>query len=223
MPRCVEMIELINRITPKALEGILPLVHEEFGALIGRYQENVYPPDIYQDAMRRFQHPAAVDHQSVELALAWKYGRRGKNRNPNARIPPGHTETIRRVASWFKERHFTSWPRRWQILMKSLELQARFVSRAFITHLAYPNQVPIIDKWNFKATGFLLRKAGILEEEERFPSLPSKTEHIYLLSAFKNSLIQVAGRQIEMTDQSVDRFLMMFGKHHVGGRCWERC
>lgn len=219
MPQRVETSELISRITPRALEGILPLVREVSGALIGRYQENVYPPDIYKDARRRFQHPAAVDHQSVELALAWKYGRRGKNRDPNAKMPFGHTSTIRRVAQWFEAGLLTSWPRRWQVLMGALKPHARFVSRAFITHLAYPHQVPIIDTWNFKATGFLLRAAGLLEEEERFPSLPHKIEHISLLAAFKNSLILAMG----MTDQSADRFLMMFGKHYVGGRCGEKC
>jgi hypothetical protein len=186
--------------------AVLPGIQCFFDLLVQRYDDLKYPPQVYNALLEEFANPAHVGAEEIERALRWKYAR------PQPRnLPAGHRQTIDRLAR--------QWPNlllvngNGEMMIANLfdpdEPAQDFVSRAFLVHLVVPNQVDIIDKFNHRAVRWFL---GTVRDNFPIGHLPAIYDDIALVRSFMNQILNVWGAEAPARN-TLDRFLMMFGRH----------
>lgn len=192
-------------VHPHEAAAILPSVQCFFGLLVARYDEGRYPQDTYGGLLQQFANPQNIGLAQIESALRWKYAR------PHPQPLTGaHQQTINRLAG------------RWHYLLETQEHEYQiealvdpdqpatdFVSRAFLVHLISPNDVPIIDRFNHRAVRWFI---GMVRPSFPLGGLPQRYEDIVLVDCFMHQLLRVWGQDAPPLT-SLDRYLMMFGKH----------
>lgn len=172
------------------------------------YDVKKYPPADYQHVRERFQRPEDVTGKDVRLALMWKFGHIGK-----ARIPGRHERLIEEIAE--------CWPSVVQDLpltphdvFRQLEEKfggpKRFITVACLTHLMFPNWVPLIDQHNFRSMNHHM---NAVRPAWRSPRVPSIYEDIAVLDRFLTMVIeQWPASSAAPSRMILDRYLMMHGK-----------
>ena len=88
----------------------------------------------------------------------------------------------------------------------------RFITVAFLLHLLYPSQVPIVDQHNFRAVNALMAGArhGWLSKKR-----PSRYSDIRLVGDFMTAVLDAWRRLTPDSvpcERELDKFLMMYGK-----------
>lgn len=190
-----------------ASRAIARRIAQDFECVVARYDTVKYPPAIYLELLQRFGEPARVRATDIRLALVWKYGHVGK-----PRIPGGHER--------FAGEIWRAWPR----LTAELPYTARdvfnqmerlfggpkrFITVAFLTHLMFPNWVPIIDQHNFRAVNQFMRS--------RIPAWPVGLRptgyyDLDFLSSFMRQLLVCWPTPAQVpTPRALDLYLMMRG------------
>lgn len=183
---------------------ILPKIQCFFDLLVARYDENRYPPQVYGQLIAEFQNPEQVGRAQIENALRWKYARPFPRQLPN-----GHIQTIDRISeNWQNQFQANGYEQRIAALCDPDQNANNFVSRAFLVHLCAPNELPIVDRFNHRAVRWFL---GTVREDFELGGLPNNYEDIMLIQSFVNQLLAVWDNNGQ-NHQTLDRFLMMFGK-----------
>lgn len=186
--------------------AIVPVFHH----YVSQYDTSKYSPAIYNQVLKQFRQPTEVDDHTLRDAVWWKYGHLGK-----ANIPGTHRALIQHVQ--------TQWHRfvsvlpddpasAFERLHEHIGDANRFVTIAFLLHLLYPEQIPIIDQHNFRAVNSLMQAA---RQGWRIKKLPSRYSDIVLVSKFMTAILE-AWTESEThpvpNKSELDRFLMMYGK-----------
>lgn len=177
------------------------------------YDVRKYPPEAYREVRGHFESPWTLTGVEIRKALVWKYGHVGK-----ARIPQHHEALILEIAD------------RWPDVLERLPLTPkdvffhltemiggpkRFITVACLTHLMFPNWVPIIDQHNFRAMNWLM---SLVRPEWRSLKAPTMWEDIMWLNQFMTEVPNAWPPGHEAPSRLVfDRYLMMFGKAVKGG------
>jgi hypothetical protein len=157
-----------------------------------------------------FGSPTEVPAATLRDALLWKYGHLGK-----PRIPEAHQKLIAGLQR--------GWPKFSPTLANSPEgafaqLDARFggstrfITVAFLVHLLFQEQIPIIDQHNFRAVNQLI---GQVRRGWPSKKKPSRYADIELVASFMNSILRTWRAEDRATTpdaRKLDVFLMMYGK-----------
>jgi len=184
-------------------------IAEELDTYIGRYDVRKYPQDIYHHLITRFGEPEQLAADDIRLALVWKYGHVGK-----PRIPDGHERFAREI--W----------RCWPAVIRDLPLThrdvfeqmwkefgrpKRFVTIAILTHLMFPNWIPIIDQHNFRAANQLLH-LEVPAWPRPGPRVPSTWYDLEFLNGFMREVLDAWPEHAPVpTRRQLDLYLMMLG------------
>lgn len=180
-------------------------IYPIFYDVIREYDCRKYPTNQYKKFRNSF---ASLNASNTDIhnALIWKWGHWGK---PN--FPQRHRELINEVtqlwphfiqSNWTKTSNetFTWWKNKLENRNKN-----RFITIAYITHLVhYLEPVPIIDQHNFRAMNEL---KGNKNPKKR----PSKWGDILELKNF----MELICAELNCDFETLDRFLMMYGRNHV--------
>jgi hypothetical protein len=181
----------------RVARGIAP----SFPAVVNRFDGSKYPDDVYQRLLEEFAPESlATPRRSIPDALCWKYGYWRK-----VNFPLRQKLMMQRVAS--------KWPRHSRLITPeetfvrlNSQLKIRYISAAFLTHLLYPTQIPIIDQHNFRAmNGLMRRKAG---------REPTRYEHLVELKQFIREVLEAwpKGSTERPGERELDKYLMVYGK-----------
>jgi len=189
---------------------IAKAIMPRFSEYADQYDTKKYWPDVYQRVRREFREPTVVGAGTLRDALLWKYGHLGKSA-----IPPAHELLISQVQrGWLSaaaalpgtpEDGFV-------VLDRHFGGKTRFITVAFLLHLVYPADVPIIDQHNFRAVNALLLAVRPRWHSKTRPSLYGD---ITLVATFMKVVLTAWGRRADAsvpTDRELDKFLMMYGK-----------
>lgn len=198
---------LSNAETREIARAIMPWF-EEYAR---RFDSKKYWPEVYIRVQREFRQPTRVAPGTLREALLWKYGHLRKR----GAIPPDHERLIAEIQN--------EWPATVAALPGSAEAafvalnrgfggRTRFVTVAFLLHLVFPRDVPIIDQHNFRAANALI--AGV-RPGWRAKKMPSQFGDITLVATFMKAVLaawrRVAPASVP-TERNLDKFLMMYGK-----------
>lgn len=217
-----EGIELVRRSPGSRVPRAPTLTRNEFAHIVrkirpifdevaGRFDEDKYPPQVNKQALAAFGRPQQVSPEVLRSALLWKYGHLRKK----GKIPPVHQKLIAEFQS--------AWPRvvgslpavPEQAFMEVDSLcggRTRFITVAFLIHLLFPKQVPIIDQHNFRAVNALFHD---LRPMWLGRSQPSKWSDVVLVGTFVEAVLSAWRDQAPAsvpTRHKLDQFLMMYGK-----------
>jgi len=197
-------------LTEEEADVVVELMRQCFEEHVAKYNEQKYPPRIYEDLRRVFGLVSQVSVGDIRTAVLWKFGHLGKKR-----IPRHH------------ERLIWSLQRQWPALCPSLSgptvevftnlknaIGGRdpFITSAFFVHLLRPREVPIIDQHNFRAMNHY---CATVRAGWRLKSKPRTYEDLATLSSFLSDVRSrwAAVDQSTVPDERrLDRFLMMYGK-----------
>ena len=88
-----------------------------------------------------------------------------------------------------------------------------FITKAFLVHLSYPEDVMIIDQHNWRAIRYF--STPFLDRAARLPKKPNQAQHLESAEWFVRGVLTRWGGSVEErpTRDKLDRYLMMFGKH----------
>jgi len=182
----------------------------ELDTYVSRYDVRKFPPDVYHHLISRFGAPEQLTADDIRLALVWKYGHLGK-----PRIPDGHERLAREIwGCWPAVTRDLPLAHRdvFDCLYGHFGSTKRFVTVAFLTHLMFPNWVPIVDQHNFRAANHLMRSA-IPAWPRPGPRLPSTWYDLEFLDGFMGGVLSVwPGDTPVPTRRELDLYLMMLGK-----------
>jgi hypothetical protein len=198
-------------LTGREFATIVRRIRPIFGNVASRFDRAKYPLDVYEQALAAFARPTAVSADALRNALLWKYG----HLNKSGRIPISQQRLIADVQR--------AWPRVAKGLPDIPEQafveidrqcggRTRFITVAFLSHLAFPKQVPIIDQHNFRAVNSLLHDARPMCLGRK---RPTTWTDIVVVGEFMDGVLSAWSGQSPTsvpTRQALDHFLMMFGK-----------
>lgn len=196
--------------------AIVQKVVPRFEHIANQYDAKKYPRDVYETVRQAFQVPATVSFETLRIALLWKYGHLGK-----PTIPPAHEQLIQELQE--------GWPATLEILAEypaepalAFEMldqrfgpKKRFVTLAFLLHLFFPHQVPIIDQHNFRAVNSFMSDE---RDGWRSKKKPSRYSDIECIASFTKAVLAAWSRTDQATvptEREFDQFLMMYGKKTV--------
>ena len=209
-PRVEPATEFAVRLTARESSAIVAKIRPAFVDTAARYDTKKYLPDVYKNVRAAFLAPTLVPAEVLQDALLWKYGHRGKSR-----IPGAHQRLISRLQQ--------EWPRLAHELPQSPDLAfafldarlggaTRFITVAFLVHLVFQEQIPIIDQHNFRAVNALIRH---VRPTWRGKKKPSRYADVLLVAAFMASVSAAWGEEDPATAPTsceLDRFLMVYGQ-----------
>jgi hypothetical protein len=193
----------ISSFNPKAASCIVEHVRPIFDEFEKRYDAVKYPPSVLTRARAAFSSLTFTDSHLAE-ALVWKYGHWCKHRFPGSHgrliselqiklargVPPPRMQgPLNTFAYW----------------TRLIGLQRAFVTRVFLTHLAHPNEVPIVDQHNWRALRYLVSKCAPRRTLKR---RADQWCDVMLL----NQVLELLASRLHKERDQVDRFLMMYGK-----------
>jgi len=184
-----------------AKEKIAPI----FQKVSREYDFRKYPTSQYHIFRNSFA-TLNASNTDIHNALIWKWGHWGKSNFPQRHkdliekiiqlwphfVQSEYTKTSKETFSWWKNK---------------LERgnSARFITIAYITHLVhYMEPLPIIDQHNFRAM-------NELKENQNPKKKPSTWDDVFELKNF----MELICANLNCNFESLDRFLMMYGKNHV--------
>ncbi len=189
--------------------SLIRAVHLFFDEIVGKYDTEKYAPDALEEFKLAFSGLATVQPDTLNRAIRWKYGKlsRGAVTASQAAVIEtiqtrwgefsGSEPSIASTAFDFWDKHLNS---------------TAFITKAFLVHLSFPDDVPIIDQHNWRAMRHLVRRFGC---SDLLPQHPRRFEHVLLLGQFMRLLLafwhETLGPAPSMGE--LDRYLMMFGKH----------
>ena len=199
---------MMLQLTTSNARMIALAISGDFDQYLSKFSEGKYPEASYQNFVKVFSHPTNVGEPEIRDALRWKYGHWNKSH-----FPESHSLLIRRIT--------TLWPDFVRTLPNQpssaftyfhTTFKIRFISSAFLTHLLFPNDVPIIDQHNFRAINHYL---GALHPGWTRKATPSNYRDLESLGSFMKEVLR-AWRGITdgppPTERNLDKFLMAYGK-----------
>lgn len=198
--------ELSEEEARRVVERIRPY----FDEYVSKYDERKYPPGVYEDLLRAFGAPDEVTGSDIRTAILWKFGHLGKQR-----IPSHHESLI----SCIQER----WPvlspailgspgEAFNRLDTAVGGPHRYITVSFLLHLLRPSEVPLIDRFNFRAMNYYFDEVRPGWRSKHRPSVYSDLETV---SNFLNAITrgwQIVDASSLPAKRDLDRFLMMKGK-----------
>jgi hypothetical protein len=185
-----------------------------FTEYANRYDTKKYWPDVYDRCRREFCKPLAVTAETLRDALLWKWGHLGK-----PAIPSAHELLITEVQHGWVTAVATlpvATEEAFVVLDVAFGGKSRFITVAFLLHLLYPSEVPIIDQHNFRAVNSLIVGA---RPGWRYRGRPSRYADIALVAMFMKAVIDAwrrGDRESVPSHRDLDKFLMMYGKSIKG-------
>lgn len=199
---------------------IAKTIRPGFAECVARYDTKKYPPGVYKRIRREFRQPERVAPGTLREALLWKYGHLGK-----PAIPTAHELLISQLQR--------GWPAAVAALPGDPEVafvaldrifggKTRFITVAFLLHLLYTRNVPIIDQHNFRAVNALLAD---VRPAWRTRWRPSQYGDISLVAGFMEAVLTAWRRRAldsAPRGRDLDKFLMMYGKS-IKERSKKRC
>ena len=150
-----------------------------------------------------FRSPRTVEPADIKDALAWKYGKTRENLRKNKRYNPIIKSLVKGWTGFADsgarsgDEVFEYWDQK---------IKASYISVAFIAHLIFPRDVPIVDQHTFRAVRYFLDLVG---NEHRIKRKPSSLKEIHTLKGFVDYFSSAKG----VSPRDFDKYLMMFGKH----------
>lgn len=189
------------------MEKNIQFINQHFDFFVNQYDENKYPPTIYNKAKKSFSSLAA-DSETIKSALEWKWGHVEK---PN--YPGTHKLLIKEIINEWQnfimsnhekksaDKNFEWWKKK--LGGKS---SSRYITIAFITHLIHNEEIPIIDQHNYRALNFFTNNLSL---SSSFKKRPSNWNDITKLKEFTDTILPHLNNT---NPQDFDKFLMMFGK-----------
>jgi hypothetical protein len=198
------------QLTPRDFESIVQRIQPIFAEVAGRFDSTKFPQDVYVRIRAAFTTPATVTRTAIREALRWKYGHLRKSG-----IPAAHEKLIADVQR--------AWPQvakglpaapdqGFKAIDKLCGGRTRFITAAFLSHLVFPDKVPIIDQHNFRAVNAFLHDARPMWLGRK---RPTKWEDIVAVGKFMAGILSAWNRLSPTTvptSQRLDHFLMMYGK-----------
>ncbi len=190
----------------KIIEKIRPV----FSIFLGQYDTKKYSPDVYSRILKAFSHDRNVPRDVLRDALFWKYGHLGKDNIPGtqkrliAEVQHEWSGLILRLSDQ-PEQAF-------RILNGAIGGKTRYITVAFLTHLLFPQIIPIIDQHNFRAVNSLM---SAVRPGWQIRKTPSRYEDIITLDQFMLQVLVAWEAQFIHdcpTLRDLDKFLMMYGK-----------
>ena len=188
------------------VQGVIP----HFEHFADQYDTKKYWPEVYETVLQAFEAPAVVPPKMLRNALLWKYGHLGK-----PAIPAHHERLIKQIQEGWRTT-LTMLPAQpepaFAILNEEFGNKNRFITVAFLLHLLFPREVPIIDQHNFRAVNGLMSdvRAGWRSKKK-----PSRYSDIQLVAGFTHVVLAVWRRVAPASvpsERDFDKFLMMYGK-----------
>lgn len=171
--------------------------------LLGKYEEEKYNEKEYERLCATFKYPKNVARRDIEDALAWKYGKTHENLLKNPKYEGVISSFSEGWPSFLEagavtgDSVFTYWSER---------TGSSFISVAFIAHLIYPSEIPIVDQHTFRAIRYFL---SIVRFDHGVRKVPCSLGEIHKLKEFVNTF--ATSKNVSLRE--FDKYLMMFGKH----------
>lgn len=172
-----------------------------FNEFVAKFDSEKYPERIYKRLLQTYKNvPLREPKKSIPDALRWKYGYWSKSNYPGKQ----KRLMLRIAESWSTDIRQKTPERAFRKLHSTLQL--RYISAAFLTHLMYPEIVPIIDQHNFRAMNALLGRKS--------RAVPSRFSDLADLRHFIDEVLDAWPRETvkKPDERSLDKFLMAYGK-----------
>lgn len=197
-------------LTEVEASQLLDHIRPQFHHYLDLFDEEKYPPTVYDRLLFSFANPGTVVANDLRAALIWKYGHTRKKG-----FPRSHKALIVELQGrWYavcKTFHPSS-----EQLFKQLDTefgnQHRYITISFLLHLLRPIDIPIIDQHNYRALNHLLR---IVRPTISAKAKPSTYSDLTLLRHFMTAMLArwtVTDASTVPSERNFDRFLMMYGK-----------
>ena len=178
-----------------------------FQTHLNGFSAGKYPDLDYVGFLKAFAAPSTVDAASLRNALLWKYGHWNKSNYPER-----HDQLIARVVELWADLVATL-PATPSAVFTFLHMKSGvpYVSAAFLTHLLFPLDIPIIDQHNFRAMNQLLKAVRPGWTHRR---LPSSYHDLLDLNAFLREILTQwsSTSDVPPSTRELDKFLMAYGK-----------
>jgi hypothetical protein len=199
----------ISQLTSREAEIIAALISRDLEEYVALYETGKYSPYVYKDIRRAFSAPRSVGCADIKSAILWKYGHLGK-----PRYPKHHALIIKDVQKlWprFLETTATAAPEAMaEFWRRELDRPRAFVTIAFLVHLLHQRTLPIIDQHNYRAVNYYMTKVRPSWVSKR---MPRQMTDLLLVAGFIKSVRSVWPSPRRPSARSLDKYLMMFGKH----------
>jgi hypothetical protein len=182
---------------------ILGKINCFYTELLGKYEEEKYNEQEYERLCTAFNSPGGIGRKDIEDALAWKYGKTHENLLKNPKYEGVISSFADGWPSFLEEGAasgdavFNYWSR---------QIGSSFISVAFVAHLIYPTEIPIVDQHTFRAVRYFLNQVGFSHAVRK---VPGSLGEIHTLKEFVNSF----ATSMNVNLREFDKYLMMFGKH----------
>ena len=191
-------------------QAIVQEIMPQFERRVSQYDAKKYPPNVYEEVRQAFQVPATVSLETLRTTLLWKYGKLGRRGYPKKYEKL--TQELHK--DWLET--FTKFPAEPSLAFERLDKRfgpkKRFITLAFLLHLCFPRQIPIIDQHNFRAVNSFMSdvRSGWRTKEK-----PSRYLDIACFAGFTKAVLAAWSRTEATvpTDRKFDQFLMMYGKN----------
>lgn len=193
----------MDKLTENDQNTILEKIDCFYGELVGKYEEEKYNEQEYTRLCSVFKKPSNVDEEAIECALAWKYGKTRENLRKN----PKYENIIKAFKTNWKtyvkediksgDDAFNFW---------NEKINSSFISIAFIAHLIFPADIPIVDQHTFRSVRYFL---GVANYKHGIKRTPNSLSEIHRLKDF----VHYFSKAKNVSLREFDKYLMMFGKH----------
>jgi hypothetical protein len=157
-----------------------------------------------------------VTSDDLRAALVWKYGHTGKQR-----FPQQHNALIADLAAMWPEQapRPGESPRdalvRWAtVVRRPGGPRVKIVTVAFLLHLCFPDDLPILDQHNFRAVCRLM--AAVDGRWAWSRTVPTHADDVILVAEFVRGLRAAWSGSATPDRDRLDRYLMMRGKAWKG-------
>jgi hypothetical protein len=193
----------MNGLSEDNCAAILGKIDCFYTELLGKYEEEKYNEQEYERLCSTFKSPEKIVNKDIEDALAWKYGKTHENLLKNPKYESIISSFVDGWSSFLEENTasgdavFNYWNER---------IGSSFISVAFIAHLIYPEEIPIVDQHTFRAIRYFLGQVGFAHGVRK---VPGSIDEIHTLKEFVNSF--AIRKNVSLRE--FDKYLMMFGKH----------
>ncbi len=174
-----------------------------YNELLGKYEEEKYNEQEYERLREQFKLPKDIIRRDIEDALAWKYGKTHDNLRKNPKYEGVISSFADGWPSFLEEGALTGgavfnyWSER---------INSSFIYVAFVAHLIYPSEIPIVDQHTFRAIRYFLSHVGFAHGVRK---VPGSLKEIHMLKEFVNTF--ATSKRVSLRE--FDKYLMMFGKH----------
>jgi hypothetical protein len=193
----------MNGLSEDQCATILVKIDCFYTELLGKYEEEKYNEQEYERLCSTFRLPEKIVKKDIEDALAWKYGKTHDNLLKNPKYDGIISSFVDGWSSFLEDNAasggavFNFWNDR---------IGSSFISVAFIAHLIYPKEFPIVDQHTFRAIRYFLDHVGFAHGVRK---VPGSIEEIHTLKEFVNSF----AKRKNVSLREFDKYMMMFGKH----------